>query len=371
MNESRATRYQRTRRRARGAAVACGVGVMALAALTPAGPSAAEWAQRAVSRMPAPVRDLAASLLFVTVLVAVWEVTVIAAVFVLRRSAGPAPARQVGDREGGAAQFLAAALMLPAALWCALAVEAGASIAGGRWWIVTAVLLISSLMAAMQAAPAILARVGGSRPLGRPALIERLGALALRLRVDIQSIEEVPSSSSVTSTALVAGTGQSRRVFIASDVLRDWSDEEIAVVVAHEFGHHVHHDIWWTLAVDSAVIVAGLAASGAVLRAAGMPPGALSALPLVGLVTWGTFIAATPLRHALSRWQERRADGFALALTGGAAEFRAALRRLAARHLVEERPSRLTRWLYHRHPTVNERLRLADRFERINQSIDR
>ena len=371
MNESRATRYQRTRRRARGAAVACGVGVLAVAALTPAGQGTAEWAQRAMSRAPEPIRDVAAVLLFVTALVAVWEVGVIAAVFVLRKSAGPGPGRQAEDRAGGAGQWLAALLVLPAALWCALAVEAGAWVAGGRWWIVTAVIMIASLVAAMQVAPALLARFGGSRPLSRPALIERLGALALRLRVDIQSIDEVPSSSSVTSTALVAGTGQSRRVFIASDVLRDWSDEEIAVVVAHEFGHHVHHDLWWTLAVDSAVIVAGLAASGAVLRAAAMPPGALAALPVVGLVTWGTFIAATPLRHALSRWQERRADAFALTLTGGAAEFRAALRRLAARHLAEERPSRLTRWLYHRHPTVADRLRFADQFERINPSIDR
>jgi STE24 endopeptidase len=136
------------------------------------------------------------------------------------------------------------------------------------------------------------------------------------------------------------------------------------VVVAHEFGHHVHHDLWWTIAVDSAVVATGLAASGAVLHALAMAPGDLTSLSVVGLATWGTFIAATPLRHALSRWQERRADAFALELTGGAAEFRAALKRLAARHLVEERPSRLTRWLYHRHPTVAERLSFADDFEK-------
>lgn len=371
MNESRATRYQRTRRRARGAAVACGVGLLAAAALTPAGHGVADWAQRAASRMPGALRELTAVLLFVAVLVAVWEAAVVAIVFVLGRQAGRAPAGQVEDRGAGAGQVLAAVMVLPAALWCALAVQAGAGMAGSRWWIVTAAVLVATLVAAMQAAPAILARLGGSRPLARPALIERLGALARRLRVDIQSIEEVPSSSAVTSTALVAGTGQSRRVFIASDVLRDWSDEEIAVVVAHEFGHHVHHDLWWTLAVDAAVVVAGLAASGAVLRTMAMLPGDLAALPVVGLATWGTFIAATPLRHALSRWQERRADAFALELTGGAAEFRAALRRLAARHLVEERPSRLTRLLYHRHPTVADRLRFADQFERINHSTDR
>ena len=73
-------------------------------------------------------------LLFVTVLVAVWEVAVVAIVFALGRPAGPAAARQGEDRAAGAGQFLAAVMVLPAALWCALAVEAGASIAGGRWW---------------------------------------------------------------------------------------------------------------------------------------------------------------------------------------------------------------------------------------------
>jgi Zn-dependent protease with chaperone function len=371
MNESRATRYQRSRRRARGAVVACGLALLAAAALTPAGRSLADGVQRATSALAPPVRGLAASLLFVSVLVAVWEVAVVAAALVLRMQSGRGTSRQAEERGAGAGEFLAAVLVLPTALWCALAVQTGASLAGTRWWVVTAALLITTLAVAMQAAPAFLARLGGTRPLNRPALIERLGALARRLRVDIESIDEVSSSASITSTALVAGTGRSRRVFIASDVLRDWSDEEIAVVVAHEFGHHAHHDLLWTLAVDAALVTGGLALSAVVIRSAGLMPGELAALPVAGCVTWGALIAATPLRHALSRWQERRADAFALELTGGAAGFRNALRRLAARHLAEERPSRVTRWLYHRHPTVHERLRLADRFEGINQPTDR
>jgi STE24 endopeptidase len=88
----------------------------------------------------------------------------------------------------------------------------------------------------------------------------------------------------------------------------------------------------------------------------------LDALPLVALAAGGIWLASAPVRHALSRWQERRADAFALQLTGQPDAFQQAIRRLAARHLAEERPSRITRWLYHRHPSAAERLRLAERF---------
>jgi hypothetical protein len=32
---------------------------------------------------------------------------------------------------------------------------------------------------------------------------------------------------------------------------------------------------------------------------------------------------------------------------------------MAAHHLAEERPSALTRWFFHRHPTVEERINQA------------
>ena len=335
--------------------------MLAAAALTPAGRTLAGWAQDQAVGLPSSLQWLTAFLLFVAVMVAAWEAVLALGVFALRDRDRSRRSSSDGALTG---QLAAAALILPVAVWCGLAVKAGASLAGSRWWILTGVFLVATIVVAMHTLPSLLARLAGTRPLNRPALIERLGALARRLRVDIQAIEEVPSGAAVTATALVAGAGQSRRVFISSDLLQDWSDEEIAVVVAHEFGHHAHHDLWWTVGLDAVFLTGGLALADVVLGAAGQPAGDLASLPLVAFVTWTTFVAATPLRHALSRWQERRADAFALRLTGGAAEFRAALRRLAARHLAEERPSRATRWLYHRHPTVAERLSFADDFER-------
>ena len=83
-----------------------------------------------------------------------------------------------------------------------------------------------------------------------------------------------------------------------------------------------------------------------------------------GVVAAAVWVLLTPLRYAHSRLQERRADEFALALTGGAEAFSSAIRRLGARHLVDDRPSILTRWLFHRHPTLDERLVLAGEYQR-------
>jgi hypothetical protein len=51
-------------------------------------------------------------------------------------------------------------------------------------------------------------------------------------------------------------------------------------------------------------------------------------------------------------------------LTGEAGSFGAAIRRLSARYLAEERPSRFVRWFFYRHPPVAERLALAEAFSR-------
>jgi Zn-dependent protease with chaperone function len=96
----------------------------------------------------------------------------------------------------------------------------------------------------------------------------------------------------------------------------------------------------------------------------------LAALPLLALVVGVVWLLATPVRHLQSRWQERHADRFALKMTGHADAFSTAVRRLGALHLSEERPSDATRWLYHRHPSVQERIELATAFKGRGQRAE-
>jgi Zn-dependent protease with chaperone function len=378
MNESRAARHQRCRRRARAAGVLSGGALLAVLAFTPAGRALAAWAESLTSTLPSPIASAAALTLFVSLLVVAWELAALPALLLT----GPGgPRRPRGQEEVVSARDMAvgAAVALPAAVIVAAVIQAATWLGGSWWWLMAAAFVAGVLVVVMHAGPGVLARLSGARPLTRPALVERLGALSRQIRVPIQSIDELPPGATATATALVAGGGSERRVFIAAELAQDWSDDEVAFVVAHEFAHHAHHDLWLTLVLDAAVLATGfwaadwLASGGFPAVSPWLAPiGDLAALPFVALTVAVAWVLSAPLRNAVSRHQERRADAFALRTTGSADAFRTALRRLALRHLAEERPSRMTQWLYHRHPSVAERLETADAFQgrARNPSID-
>jgi len=364
VNESKATRYQRFHRRARVAGVVSGGVMLALVALTPISSMVARWAEAAGRGLSPWPHAAAALLLYVVVLVVVWELALLPAALYL----GLAVDSRYGRRRPSvdevlASQAQATLIALPAAVVAGGVIQLSVAVSGSWWWLVAGLALAVCLVGALHGAPGLVARLAGARPLAGTPLAARLGDLARRARVPIGGVDELRVRDTRT-IALVAGAGKSRRIFLSSDLLRDWSDDEIAVVVAHELAHHAHHDLWRTLALDASLLSVGLLVADRVLTAG---VGSLAALPALALVAGAVWLAATPLRHALSRRQERRADEFALALTGGADAFSAAIRRLGAQHLAEERPSAMTQWLYHRHPSVAERLASASAFARTHE----
>ena len=367
MNESKATRYQRSRRRAQAAGVVCGGVLLGVLAFTPLGRALGDWCR--IYLGPGVFRYTAGLLVYVAIVLMAWELVLFASLWALSRRERRS-GRGLSAADTYRSQIEGLFLALPASFVLAGIVLAAAWVAGSWWWLAAAVATGAALVAALHLAPGVLARASRATPIERPALVERLGVLARRIHVPIASIDTLPATSTVTASAIVAGAGERRRVFIADGLIRDWSDEEISVVVAHELAHHVHHDLWATLALDVLVLAGGFWLAGAARAWLGgpgaAPAGGLDMLPLVALFVSGVWILASPVRHALSRRQERRADRFALELTGSAEAFQAAIRRLAAQHLAEERPSTLTRLFYHRHPTASERLETARVFDETN-----
>jgi STE24 endopeptidase len=364
MNETKASRYHRLRRRAQAVAVVSGGAMLALLVLTPASRRLADWSLAAGREFYTPLQAPAALSLFVLCAVVLWQLVALPAVLYL----GLVVDRRFTRTDGTLQRVLGAhgqatAVGLAGALFAASAMAFGAALLGAAWWLAAGGLLAAGQAVVLSLAPVLLRAAGASQAVARPGLGSRLTALAGRARVPIAGIDEWRTDEP-TATAFVAGLGRTRRVFVSSQLAREWSDDEIEVVVAHELAHHAYRDLWRALALDACVFLAGLWMADAILAWAAPSlglrgPSDLAALPLVALVAGGVWLAATPIRHAQSRRQERRADRFALALTGSADAFTAAIRRLGERHLSEERPSRLTRWLYYRHPSVAERLALA------------
>jgi STE24 endopeptidase len=370
MNETKATRYQRLRRRAQAVSQLTGCVVLAVVALTSLAHQLAGWAAWLGGGTPAP--RLVATAGFVLVLVALLEIAALPGLLyfeyrsVHRYRRVRTPLGELLAAQGQASLVALSAALVGAGVW-----GLSVSLAGPWWWAMASVLIASLLVAALRGTPAVLSRLADVQPVTRPGLVRRLETLAQQARVSVAGLHEWRVDGGGGPTALVTGLGRTRRVFISSAILRDWSDDEVAVVIAHELGHHRHHDLWRTLVLDGAVLSLALWAADSLLRRTQVELGLggaddLAALPLVTLVAGFVWVVATPVRLAASRRQERRADMFALAVTGGAEAFRAAVRRLGAEHLAEERPSVLTRWLFQRHPSVAERVALAEAYRPVS-----
>jgi STE24 endopeptidase len=147
------------------------------------------------------------------------------------------------------------------------------------------------------------------------------------------------------------------------------SDDEIEVILAHELAHHVHHDIWKGLALEAALMTLGFYVADRVLSAAVAAQGLeskwdIAALPLLVLSAGAVSLVLLPMVLALSRAHERRADRYALEMTGNVTAFVGAMKRLSLRNLGEERPSRMTELLFHSHPSTSARIAAAERWAR-------
>jgi STE24 endopeptidase len=239
------------------------------------------------------------------------------------------------------------------------------------WWLPAGAVFALLIVGMANVAPVLLLplfyRV---KPLDREALRRRLIELADRAGAKVLGAYEWGlADKTKKANAALAGLGATRRILVSDTMLADYSDEEIEIVLAHELAHHVHGDIWKGIAFESALVMAGfflaartLDASTAWLGLEG--PADPAGLPLLLLAAGAVSVAMLPAAYALSRTFERSADRFALELTRNPTAFVSAMKRLAAQNLAEDRPSRLIQWLFYSHPPVGERIAMAQAFKR-------
>lgn len=174
--------------------------------------------------------------------------------------------------------------------------------------------------------------------------------------------------TSAANAALV-GLGNTRRIILGDTLIREFTEEEIETVLAHELAHHVHRDIPWGIAIETVITVAGL-----YLASLGLDWGTdyfgyvgaadVAALPLLGLTLGAFGLITMPLLNTYSRWRERRADEYALRLTGNGAAFASAFTRLANQNLADADPPAWEEFLLYSHPALSKRIAMAQSYRR-------
>jgi STE24 endopeptidase len=231
------------------------------------------------------------------------------------------------------------------------------------WWIAAAVGVWLGLLSLTTATPLLLARFARMVPLQRPALSARLDRLAARAgaRTALRVYQWGGSDETRRAHAALVGFGRTRRVLLSDSLLASCADDEIEVVVAHELAHHVHGDLWKHALGRLALLTIAFGLTQLTLVAVGPAfalrgPADPAAWPLMTLTVGALFVLSSPFTLAWSRRDERRADRYALKLTGNAEALLSVLRRLAALNLAEERPSRAAEVFFASHPSFPERV---------------
>lgn len=238
------------------------------------------------------------------------------------------------------------------------------------WWLSAGLVFALLIVGLTQLVPVLLLPLFYTvKPLDRESLRVRLLGLAQRAGAHVLGAYEWGlGEKTKKANAALAGIGGTRRILVSDTMLAEYSDEEIEVVLAHEIAHHVHGDIWKGIVFETGLVLAGFYVASRVLVGLGGRFGVQGAadpagLPLVLLAAGAVSLGMIPAAQAMSRAYERRADRFALTLTRNPAAFISAMRRLAAQNLAEEHPSRVVQWLFYSHPPIRERIAAAQSFK--------
>ena len=242
-------------------------------------------------------------------------------------------------------------------------------VAPQTWWLwMGLVMLIFTVLLSNLAPVIIFPLFYKYKSLEDQTLVDRLTRLAEKAGTHVKGVFAFDmSSKTVAANAALMGLGRTRRIVLGDTLLNNFSADEIETVLAHELGHHVHHDLTWGILVQSIVTLFGCWLAHQVMVWGvitfgyyGLSDPATLPLLMVAFTVFG--LVTMPLGNAWSRWREVKADQYALQMTGKPQAFINAMTRLANQNLADAQPPAWVETLLHSHPSINRRVAMAQEF---------
>jgi len=231
------------------------------------------------------------------------------------------------------------------------------------WWLLTATAWLMFTIVLGRITPVLIIPLFYKcQPLAATELRERLLRLGKNCRLNIKNVFRIElSSETKKANAAVAGLGKTRRILLGDTLLKNYSDEEIEAIFAHELGHVSLLHVWKLLGFAAAVsfvcfylahillkIGMGLFGFGYIYDVA--------AFPLLVLILMLAGLIFMPIQNAYSRHLEKQADMFALDHIHSSDTFIAAIKKLASQNLSDPSPSRAVELLFYDHPPIGKRI---------------
>jgi STE24 endopeptidase len=242
------------------------------------------------------------------------------------------------------------------------------------WWIYAAAIFVAFFVVITNLSPVLLLPLFFKfTPVDDPDLNRRVASLASRTGTRVCGIFEWSLSEKTRkANAAVVGWGNTRRIIVSDTLLRNFSGEEIEVIMAHELCHHAKHHMWLAIALQAVLTVGGFYAVHRILLPLSGASGFqsisdIAGFPLFALIVATLSLLVLPAVNYFSRRLETAADLYALELTGDSLAFVSSMEKLGDLNLSDKAPNKIIEFIFHSHPSIERRIKLAA--DRVGQSV--
>ncbi len=236
----------------------------------------------------------------------------------------------------------------------------------GNWWLIVSIAWIFFSLILAKLTPVLIVPLFFKyKRLTDELLRQRVLELANLMRVKVLDVFEIDfSKKSLKANAAFIGWGATRRVLLADTLKDTYTQDEMQVILAHEFAHfRLKHLLKLILISAGATVLSFLfifKTSAHVLHWFHVPAlSDLAALPVILIYFIAAGIALGPLENYISRSFEREADAMAIKVTGLKDQFVATMDKLAAQNLADRKPHPVIKFFFFDHPPIDERIEYA------------
>ena len=244
-----------------------------------------------------------------------------------------------------------------------------------RWWLYAWLLSVPFTLFMMFLQPVVIDPLYNDfYPLKDKELEAQILELANKSDIPADHVFEVNMAEKTNAlNAYVTGIGANARIVLWDTTLNQLSNEQILFIMAHEMAHYVEKHIYFGIATSLLFSLVGLYLIyrlmnwavhryGEVLKISSISD--LHSLPLFLLIMSMLLFVSSPINHSISRYQETRADRYAIELTKNSEAGITTFQELTRAGLSQVNPPFLVKFFRYGHPTMLERISTLEEYER-------
>jgi len=243
-----------------------------------------------------------------------------------------------------------------------------------RWWLYGWLLSVPFTLFMMFLQPVVIDPLYNDfYPLKNKELETKILTLAEKANIPAQHVFEVNMADKTNAlNAYVSGIGSNARIVLWDTTLNRLNDNQILFIMAHEMCHYVEKHIYFGIAGYLLVSLLGLYLTYRLMnwaiRRFGKElkledAGDIRSLPLFFMIISMLLFAASPLTNLASRYEETRADKYAIEMTKNPEAAITSFQELTRSGLSEVNPPLLVKIFRYTHPSMLDRISMLEDYE--------